>query len=1026
MIHYLWTSYIFSIMRFLLIVLLSQSFNSLHAQEYIFNHLTTRDGLASNTILSMYQNEKGYLWIGTENGLQRYDGYHFTTPATLAVRRPVNQILEDKDGTMWLRMGSTVGIFDASRFTFKETNIEEDVNRESPFFELQRDAKRNVYLIVRGAGCFYPNKDKTALSKKNTPFQVPADLNIISVADDTINHRYWINASGGLGYFDKAAGKYYSYNNNPLHHPLLADKRLTSGISQFFIDSRRRYWIERWNDKGYMEYYCYDERKECFNADTAGLAESSNSGYYDIYKFSEFNDTTVMIYGLNCMSMRENGRFTKFLYPDYSPYSIQFNVVYDVLEDREHILWVATDDGLYNTMANVNANRHLTLAQKKGRSSINCLMQDEQKNIWIGTWGRDIIVVDSNLINRENVMRSLAMIVDKNSKMVWALHQHSITKKIWIGCQAGKLMVYDPKRNKVTVRQPRQFDRSTVRQIAEDRQGRLWFGLQSGKVFWYEPNGNHNDVLQFREVHHFDGFISRLKMDRKGDLWVAVAGKGINVIDVKTGAIFKTYVDTRQGGTLSGNDIRDVLPLNDSIYLLAGDRLNVLNVHSGFAKIISLYDNFPLGKINSLQPGILDECWLSTTNGIFRYNIRSGNLIKYSQWDGLITVFNQSYLMENSLRLHNNKLIFAGNQNLVMFDPSRYKGVAIPPDVQITGFQLFNKNLPVDSITAIKNMHLGYDKNSFTIDFASLSFTQLEKLTYEYKLDGVDKDWIQVKLPQPVKYSLLPPDDYQFMVRSKNSEGVYSKNITMLSLTVWPPFWKTYWFLALVIMSIVSLLYYLHRLRLQRLLHVEQVRSKLARDLHDDMGSTLTTINILSNMALQQNVLDDRMSKNFMSKISENTSQMMESMDDIIWSINPLNDSMGKVLARMKQVAGTVFESKGIDYSFDADDTVKQLSFTMEWRREIFLIYKEAVNNIVKYAQCTNVNIVLQKSNGSFVMMIWDNGVGFDLHTNKHLAPTRGNGFINMHKRAEAMKGGLLITSRLGEGTEVRLSIPLV
>ena len=301
----------------------------------------------------------------------------------------------------------------------------------------------------------------------------------------------------------------------------------------------------------------------------------------------------------------------------------------------------------------------------------------------------------------------------------------------------------------------------------------------------------------------------------------------------------------------------------------------------------------------------------------------------------------------------------------------------------------------------------------------------MEKLTYVYKLEGVDRDWIYVNLPQRVKYSLLPPGEYEFTVRVKNGEGIYSKNNTRLVIVVKPPFWKTYWFFLIVVLSIAGFLYYLHQMRLKRLLHVEQLRSKLARDLHDDMGSTLSTINILSSMALQQHNLDEKTSKNFMTRISESTSQMMESMDDIIWSINPLNDSMGKVLARMKQVAGTVLEAQGIEYGFEAEEMVKTLIFTMEWRREIFLIYKEAINNIVKYAQCTAVKVTLKKDNNSFVLVIQDDGVGFDANYKKETLPTRGNGFINMHKRAQAMRGDLQICSAKNSGTQITLAIPL-
>jgi signal transduction histidine kinase len=222
---------------------------------------------------------------------------------------------------------------------------------------------------------------------------------------------------------------------------------------------------------------------------------------------------------------------------------------------------------------------------------------------------------------------------------------------------------------------------------------------------------------------------------------------------------------------------------------------------------------------------------------------------------------------------------------------------------------------------------------------------------------------------------------------------------------------------------IVILLYYLHRLRLERLLHVEKVRSRLARDLHDDMGSTLSTINILSNIALQQSPLEEKTSKEYMGTINSSTMQMMESMDDIVWSINPVNDPITKVLARMKEVAGANLEPRNIDYEFIADELVRELNLSMEWRREIFLIFKEALNNIIKYSQASKVQFVLSKSGRNFQLAIADNGVGFDLDA--RTSATRGNGLKNMRKRAENIKGNLQVESARGKGTRLTLTVPI-
>jgi signal transduction histidine kinase len=261
-------------------------------------------------------------------------------------------------------------------------------------------------------------------------------------------------------------------------------------------------------------------------------------------------------------------------------------------------------------------------------------------------------------------------------------------------------------------------------------------------------------------------------------------------------------------------------------------------------------------------------------------------------------------------------------------------------------------------------------------------------------------------------------------VRARNEGGIFSPHITSLRIIIRPPFWRTFWFYGLLVLVIAAALYYLYRLRIRRLLQVEKIRTRLARDLHDDMGSTLSTINILSNMAVKKIGSDQQASQDYMGRISDSSSRIMEAMDDIVWSINPVNDSMRKILARMKEFAGNVLEASDIEYSFMVDEAVKDMSFDMEWRREIFLVFKEAINNIVKYAKASQVNITLRKQKNALHMTITDNGVGFNTVVDQH-GSVRGNGLRNMRKRAEAMNGSFRIISAPESGTSVELRIPL-
>src|SRR5690606_34142948 len=206
-----------------------------------------------------------------------------------------------------------------------------------------------------------------------------------------------------------------------------------------------------------------------------------------------------------------------------------------------------------------------------------------------------------------------------------------------------------------------------------------------------------------------------------------------------------------------------------------------------------------------------------------------------------------------------------------------------------------------------------HDKNAFTFYYSTLSFTAQEKLKYYHKLSGLDQEWQSSGASNMAVYSLLPPGDYTFEFRSENEEGI-SSPISSFVFTIKPPFHEGWWFRILIGSLILATLILMYRLHINRILAVVNLRNRVARDLHDDMGSTLSTINILSSMAKTKLVTDPVKSSEYISKISDNSHRMMEAMDDIVWSIKPQNDSMEKVIARMREFSNNVLEAKNIDF----------------------------------------------------------------------------------------------------------------
>ena len=294
-------------------------------------------------------------------------------------------------------------------------------------------------------------------------------------------------------------------------------------------------------------------------------------------------------------------------------------------------------------------------------------------------------------------------------------------------------------------------------------------------------------------------------------------------------------------------------------------------------------------------------------------------------------------------------------------------------------------------------------------------------MVYYYKMEGIDDEWMRVDRYTIANFTLMPPGEYTFKVRCENGDGIPSKNITSFKIQIRPPFWRQEWFIMLVILALAGLIYLAHRMRVRQLMQMEKVRGRIARDLHDDMGSTLSTINILSEMAKMKVQQDTNKTSEYLNKISDNSTRMMEAMDDIVWSINPMNDNMGKITARMREFATGVLEAKDIDFSFRVDEPVLDIKLDMEQRRDFFLLFKEAVNNLAKYSQCRHAKIEIAINGPFLTMKIEDDGIGFDVNN-----ADSGNGLTNMRKRAANIGGDLRINSLPGKGTTVafRLQIP--
>jgi len=371
------------------------------------------------------------------------------------------------------------------------------------------------------------------------------------------------------------------------------------------------------------------------------------------------------------------------------------------------------------------------------------------------------------------------------------------------------------------------------------------------------------------------------------------------------------------------------------------------------------------------------------------------------------------------------KMYVAGMGYFISFDPNQVSVQQHQPEVFLTDFSIFDHSF--SHLLMEKKISLSYKQNFFTIHFAAPFYSAPTPIQYSYMLEGVDKDWINAGSSTNAPYTNLNDGVYTFKVRATATPGTWSNKITTIKIHIVPPFWKRWWFFVLAAMFIAWVVYAIYSYRINEVLKRQTIRNKIAQDLHDNVGSTLSSISVYSQVAKiynQKNKQEEL--QHAIEKISSTASEMISEMNDIVWAINPRNDNMSVIMQRMESYAKPLVNTQEIHYTFSYDPDIEKVHLPMESRKNFYLIFKEAVNNAVKYSGAKNLEVKIDYKHHSIMLLVKDDGKGF-VRTeaeDKATASLSGNGLRNMEMRAKEMKGKLIISSEPGRGTKVELVFP--
>jgi ligand-binding sensor domain-containing protein/two-component sensor histidine kinase len=1025
----------------LLLCLLVLSVNT-RSEQLPLKTYTTADGLARDQINRIIRDSRGFIWFATPEGLSRFDGYSFTnyTVNQGLPDRHVNDLLETRGGLYWIATGDGVCLFNPTGTPPSPSASTGAMTASAPLFVTYRPGEGKAACVVNvlvedHTGAIWCGTDDGLyrLGRANETVKLAAiEIDSQALPDERRQvealledrfGRLWIGTGNGL-YCRAADGRVRRYTSDQglpgnFVQALLEDREgrlwvgtrfgglcqiiTTAGsdtatvarvatvkdglasnwVTSLFESSDHRLWVG--TNAGFSELVAATGAWQFRNYTTAqGLSDR------EVWALGEDRDGSLWLGTANGGAMRlaRNG-FTTYGVAD----GLDDNFITSIFEDSGGKLCVTTaSDTKARAINQFDDRRFIAIRPKLPRSvpTFNwswgwnqIVLQDREADWWLATGQGVYRYAGAGRI--EQVRRAFPKAIyttrdGLGSNDVFRLFQDS-HGDIWIatlGGGAGFLTRWE--RATATFHRYSRSDgiADTPTAFCEDGAGDLWIGFYGGGLARYRGGR----FTQFGEADGApSGMIRAIYRDGRGRLWIGSSQGGLSRI-TDPASDRPTFADYSTADGLASNDV----------WCITEDQW---------------------GRI-----------YAGTGRGLDRLDPQSGHVLHYTAADGLARG-----KVEVALRDRHGALWFGTSHGLsrLFAEPERS---GAPPPVLISGLRIAGVARRVSELgeMALPPITLEPGENDVEVNFVGLASAGSQGLRYQYRLEGADADWCPLTDQRTVNYANLSPGSYRFVVQAVSTDGVVSLVPATVAFTIRRPFWQRGWFILLAAAVVGLVIYAGHRLRVSRLIELERVRMRIATDLHDDIGSSLSRMAILSEVVKQQVGGAAHESLPLLSEMAESSRSLLDAMSDIVWSIDPRRDDLSDLALRIRQFASDVLEAKQIRWDLQIPQEFARVRLSPDQRRQLFLIFKEAITNIARHARCRTALLRVMVAHQQLTAEIHDDGCGFDASNNEPMPATTGgggNGLKNMRQRAAQVGGRFEIESAPGRGTALRLTIPL-
>ncbi|HZT61424.1 MAG TPA: two-component regulator propeller domain-containing protein [Pyrinomonadaceae bacterium] len=981
------------------------------AEQLPLKTYATADGLASDQINRIVRDSRGFMWFATEEGLSRFDGYAFTNYTTDQglPHRTVNDILETRDGTYWIAtdgglcrfnpngaptftvylpgeekaarsvtalaedasgglwVGTRGGVYrmeaSGGQPTFQSVDTGmPDASGDDTLVEALLEDRSGTLWIGTGTALYRRAPDGRA--ERYTKRQGLPDNFIQSLLEDGEGHIWVGTRYAGLIRLVDQPGP----DRQIVAHSYTSKDGLASNwVAALFQSSDGRLWA---GTTGGLSEFVADEKGGHFRGYTTaqGLTDP------EVWALAEDRDGSLWLGTQNggALKLASNG-FVTYTQAD----GLGGNIIRSILEDRSGALCVISA-GLYRKFINRFDGKRFTATWPEGVNPTGwgwnqVAFEDHAGEWWLDTGQGLYRFPKVNGVAQLAGGRPKALYTTRDGlggNDIFRLFEDS-RGDIWVSAISGGPASLT--RWERAARIMHRYDQpegiaSAPTAYREDAAGNLWMGFYAGGLARYREGR----FTFFNEADGLPGGMIRdLYLDQSGRLWIASSRGGLGRVD-DPAAERPRFTNLTTAGGLSSNDIWSVTSdLYGRIYAGTGRGLDQLEPATGHIKHFTTADGLARGKVEVAFRDHTGALWFGTAGGLSR------------------------------------------------FTPEAERPHA-PPPVLVSGLRVAGVARRVSELgeTEVQKLTLDAGENQVQIDFVGLDFSPGAVLRYQYKLEGADEDWSAPTDQRSVNYANLRPGAYRFLVRAVSADGLTSATPAVVPFNILPPLWQRWWFVLLAGAAVALAVHALYRYRLRQLLALERVRTRIATDLHDDIGSSLSQVSVLSEVVRRRVGADPEVAEP-LKMIAQLSRDLVDSMSDIVWAINPKRDRLSDLTQRMRRHASDVFTARDIEFTFVAPDPQRNMSVGADTRREVFLIFKEGVNNLVRHSGCTAAEVEFRILDGALELTLRDNGRGFDPNLD-----SEGNGLASMRQRAAKLGGALDISSGNGHGTTLRLKAP--